>query len=87
VNGKIAELNADRREIYAELKGAGYDLATVRTIIKRREMDADKRQTMDELLELYAAALGDFAGTPLGMAGARELAAMGAEVSVKLAGL
>lgn len=51
VNGEIADLSGDRREIYAEVKGVGYDTATVRAIIKRRAMDVDKRHAADELLE------------------------------------
>jgi uncharacterized protein (UPF0335 family) len=70
VHAEIADLNADRRAIFKEVKAAGYDAATVRTIIKRRATEPDKRQLMDELLDLYAAALGDFASTPLGEAGA-----------------
>jgi uncharacterized protein (UPF0335 family) len=70
VNAEIADLTGDRREIFKEVKGAGYDTATVRAIVKRRAMDQDKRHTMDELLDMYMAALGDFASTPLGEAGA-----------------
>ena len=73
VNEQIAELTGDRREIFKEVKVAGYDTATVRAIVKRRAMDADKRHIMDELLEMYMAALGDFATTPLGAAGADKL--------------
>lgn len=70
INEEIKDRTGDRREIYAEIKGAGYDTATVRAIVKRRGMDPDKRHTMDELLDMYSAALGDFANTPLGIAGA-----------------
>ncbi len=70
VSAEIADLTGDRREIYAEVKGAGYDTTTIRAIVKRRAMDADKRHTMDELLDMYMSALGDFATTPLGTAGA-----------------
>ncbi len=70
LNAQIADVTSDRREIYAEVKAAGYDTATVRAIIKRRAMDVEKRHTMDELLDMYMSALGDFATTPLGTAGA-----------------
>jgi uncharacterized protein (UPF0335 family) len=70
VNSEISDLNSDRRAIFKEIKAAGYDSATVRTIIKRRALDPDKRHAMDELLDLYISALGDFASTPLGTAGA-----------------
>jgi uncharacterized protein (UPF0335 family) len=70
VNQQIADSQADRRELYAEIKRAGYDVPTVRAIVKERAMDADKKRTRNELIEEYTAALGDFASTPLGQAGA-----------------
>ena len=69
VNAVLADLQGDRREIFKEVKGAGYDTATVRAIIKRRALDPEKRHNMDELLDFYMSALGDFA-TTLGTAGA-----------------
>ena len=70
VNQQIADSQSDRRELYAEIKGAGYDTATVRAIVKERAMDADKRHAMEALMIEYMAALGDFAETPLGTAAA-----------------
>jgi uncharacterized protein (UPF0335 family) len=85
VNAEIADLNSDRREIFKEVKAAGYDAATVRAIIKRRAMDADKRHAMDDLMDQYMSALGDFASTPLGEAGARENARRSASVNARAA--
>jgi uncharacterized protein (UPF0335 family) len=73
VNNEIADLNSDRRAIFAEVKAAGYDVATVRTIIKRREIHPDVRAEQESLLDQYMTALGDFAGTPLGQAGAERI--------------
>jgi uncharacterized protein (UPF0335 family) len=70
INEQIADITGDRREIYKEIKSAGYDVATVRAIVKRRAMDPEKRVTMDDLLDEYMSALGDFSTTPLGEAGA-----------------
>ncbi len=70
ITEQIADITGDRREIYKEIKAAGYDVATVRAIVKRRAMDPEKRATMDDLLDEYMSALGDFASTPLGEAGA-----------------
>jgi uncharacterized protein (UPF0335 family) len=70
LNAEIADLTGDRREIFKEVKGAGYDTVTVRSIVKQRAMDADKRHAMEALMDEYLAALGDLADTPLGMAGA-----------------
>jgi uncharacterized protein (UPF0335 family) len=73
VNEEIAEWMESRREVYTEIKSAGYDVATVRAIIKRRAMDPEKRQEAENLLDIYMDALGDFASTPLGVAGADRL--------------
>ncbi|MGH6822585.1 MAG: DUF2312 domain-containing protein [Methylocella sp.] len=74
---RIEDLNSQQKDIavaragvLAELKAFGYDAPTVRAIIKRRAMDPDKRATMDALMDEYIAALGNFAATPLGEAGA-----------------
>jgi uncharacterized protein (UPF0335 family) len=69
-NNEIGYQTEIRREIFKEVKAAGYDVATVRAVIKRRAMDPEKRATADDLLNQYLSAMGDFASTPLGEAGA-----------------
>jgi uncharacterized protein (UPF0335 family) len=73
INATIKDYTEDRKEIFKEIKDAGIDAATVRAIIKRRAMDPEKRVTMDELMDQYMSALGDFADTPLGVAGAERM--------------
>ncbi len=53
-----AHLAEDIKEIYAELKGVGFDAKTVRKIISLRKLDAEKRREADELLDLYKTAVG-----------------------------
>jgi uncharacterized protein (UPF0335 family) len=53
-----AELAADIKEIYAEAKGTGFCVKTIRKLVSIRKMDAEKRREADELLELYKAAIG-----------------------------
>lgn len=48
----------DRKEIYAEAKGNGFDTAILRQIIKIRKMDANERMENEAILELYMSALG-----------------------------
>lgn len=50
---------ADRKEVYAELKGSGFDPKIVRKLITIRRMDKAKRQEEEALLEMYAAAVGE----------------------------
>lgn len=51
-------LSDDIREIYAEAKGNGFDVAALRTIIKMRKLDASERAEADAILETYMHALG-----------------------------
>jgi uncharacterized protein (UPF0335 family) len=53
-----AALAEDVKEVYAELKGVGFDAKTTRKIVKLRKMDTEKRREEDELLELYKSAIG-----------------------------
>lgn len=67
-------LAADVREIYSEAKGAGYDVPTIRQIVKDRHKDRRKIEEAQALLEIYRAALGHLDGTPLGDAARKRLA-------------
>ena len=51
-------LASDIKDVYAEAKGVGFDVKTIRKIIKLRKMDEDKRREEDELLSLYKSAIG-----------------------------
>lgn len=51
-------LGDDVKEIYAEAKGVGFDVTTMRRIVKLRKMEPDKIREQDELLALYRAAIG-----------------------------
>lgn len=48
----------DIKDIYAEAKGVGFDVKTMRKLVRLRKMDAEKRREEDELLERYKAAVG-----------------------------
>ena len=52
-----AALAADIREIYSEAKGAGFDAAVVRQVVRLRKMDNAERRQREELLDLYKRAL------------------------------
>jgi len=53
-----AALMEDIKEVYAEAKGVGFDVKTMRKIVTLRKMDGEKRREAEELLELYKAAVG-----------------------------
>jgi len=74
-NSQQREISSERKQVYAELKQAGYSVDAVREIVRRRKMTDEERQERAATLDMYLSALGDFSDTPLGQAGARDLAA------------
>ena len=48
----------DIKEVYAEMKGTGFDTKAVRTIVRLRKKDQAERQEEESILDLYKAALG-----------------------------
>lgn len=50
-------IKADRKEVFAEAKGEGYDAQTLRWALRERKMDKAKRQERDALRDLYASCL------------------------------
>jgi uncharacterized protein (UPF0335 family) len=52
-----AALAADIREVYSESKSAGFDVKTLRQVIRLRKLDRADRQEQEALLELYKRAL------------------------------
>jgi uncharacterized protein (UPF0335 family) len=48
----------DIKDVYAEMKGSGFDTKAVRTIIRLRKKDQAERQEEEAMLDLYKAALG-----------------------------
>lgn len=48
----------DIKDVYGEAKANGYDVKTMRAIVRLRKMDTNARQEADALLATYANALG-----------------------------
>lgn len=48
----------DIKEVYAEAKGQGFDVKTMRKIVGLRKKDPDDRAEEDALLDTYMSALG-----------------------------
>lgn len=53
-----AHLSEDLKEVYAEAKGVGFDVKTIRKVVTLRKMDGEKRREAEELLDLYKTAVG-----------------------------
>lgn len=58
VETEIKDLTDARKDIYGELKGAGYDVKAIRTIVRMRKQDANQRAEQETILETYLQALG-----------------------------
>lgn len=48
----------DIKDVFAEMKGTGFDTKAVRSIIRLRKKDRAERQEEAAILDLYMAALG-----------------------------
>ena len=53
-----AGISGDIKEVFAELKGRGFDVKAVRQILRIRKKDHAERQEEEAILELYMQALG-----------------------------
>ena len=60
IDGELAELNEQKKEVFAEAKGEGFDVKILKEIIKLRKQDEDERES---LLDLYMRAM-DTAAPP-----------------------
>lgn len=53
-----AALAADVKDVYAEAKSMGFDVKTLRTIIRLRKQDENERSEQEAILATYMIALG-----------------------------
>lgn len=58
LEGEKRCIQDDIKDVYTELRGEGFDVKTIKAIVKLRRMDAMDRDTQEALLELYKNALG-----------------------------
>lgn len=57
VEAEVRELNEVKKEIYAELKGSGFDGKVVRKLVAARRIEPEKRIEEMQILQLYANAI------------------------------
>jgi uncharacterized protein (UPF0335 family) len=50
-------ISGDIRDVYAEMKGRGFDVRAVREIVKIRKRDFSQRKEMEAVIELCMSAL------------------------------
>lgn len=61
---EIKCLNDDKRDVYGEAKGTGFDTKIMKKVIQIRRQDKDQRMEEEAILETYLAALGMIDGPP-----------------------
>ena len=54
---EMAELSEQKKEVFAEAKGEGFDVKILKEIIKLRKQDQDERDEHDTLLDVYMRAM------------------------------
>ena len=54
---ELLELNEQKKEVFAEAKGEGFDVKILKEIIKLRKQDQDERDERESLLDLYMRAM------------------------------
>jgi uncharacterized protein (UPF0335 family) len=57
VEAEIKELTEAKKEIYLEAKGNGYDVKTLREVIRIRKQDPQERGEQESLLDVYMEAI------------------------------
>jgi uncharacterized protein (UPF0335 family) len=57
IDGELHELNEQKKEVFAEAKGEGFDVKILKEIIKLRKQDEDERDERESLLDLYMRAM------------------------------
>ena len=54
---ELLELNEQKKEVFAEAKGEGFDVKILKEIIKLRKQDQEERDEREGLLDLYMGAM------------------------------
>jgi uncharacterized protein (UPF0335 family) len=54
---ELQELNEQKKEVFAEAKGEGFDVKILKEIIKLRKQDQEERDERESLLDLYMPAI------------------------------
>lgn len=59
LNEDIATLNADKKDVFAEAKAGGFDVAAMKQVIRIRATDPDAWAEFEAIVDLYRTALGE----------------------------
>ncbi|HYF57074.1 MAG TPA: DUF2312 domain-containing protein [Salinarimonas sp.] len=65
---EIAELTEQKKEVFAEAKGEGFDVKILKEIIKLRKQDQEERDEHETLLDVYMRAMEGAEAAPVAKA-------------------
>jgi uncharacterized protein (UPF0335 family) len=54
---EIQELNEQKKEVFAEARGDGFDVKILKEIVKLRKQDEEERDERESMLDLYMRAM------------------------------
>lgn len=57
LDSEIRELNEQKKEVFAEAKGDGFDVKILKEIVKLRKQDEEERDERESMLDLYMRAM------------------------------
>jgi uncharacterized protein (UPF0335 family) len=57
LDSELLELNEQKKEVFAEAKGEGFDVKILKEIIKLRKQGEEERDERETLLDLYLKAM------------------------------
>ena len=57
LDAELQEINEQKKEVFSEAKGEGFDVKVLKEIIKLRKQDQDERDEHDSLLDVYMRAM------------------------------
>ena len=54
---EIQELNEQKKEVFREAKGDGFDVKVLKEVVKLRKQDEEERDERESMLDLYMRAM------------------------------
>src|SRR3954453_11724755 len=62
---ELQEINEQRKEVFAEAKGEGFDVKVLKEIIRLRKQDKEERDEHETLLDVYMRAMDTASPAPV----------------------
>src|SRR5215203_5259003 len=65
---ELQEINEQKKEVFAEAKGEGFEVKVLKEIIRLRKQDKDERDEHETLLDVYMRAMETASPAPVAVA-------------------